>query len=235
MGMHMGPQNRPRAYCRGRTQGNKCDCSGTFASVYEMQIQWYLENFRIPDDYQQQLLEAHSKLEESYDEKGKLKVQLDNRLERIKDLYKWQHLTKDEYLNEYDEIQSKLKQLAPDRDNNLDGLAELMKSVAYGWEQGNQEQRNRLAHTLFEKIIIEDNRVTGVIPRRELEPFFRLSYEDHYKSLTSDPDGAPVGGFRRLFSTLLVREGKECLQFWSRSNGNNLPVFNPYFFKELSA
>jgi len=49
-------------YCRGRTQGADCNCKATFLEIYEAQIEWYLENFVIPEDYQERIIEAHRKL-----------------------------------------------------------------------------------------------------------------------------------------------------------------------------
>ena len=126
-----------------------------------------------------------------------MKTQLENRLARIRDLYTWQHISRDEYLGEYDEVQRKLRELEPEEDSTLDNLAGLMKDAAMAWKQGNQETRNRLANTLFERIIINGNRVVGIMPRQELESFFRLSYEEHQKSLSGDPEGIRTPDLQR--------------------------------------
>lgn len=51
-----------------------------------------------------------------------------------------------------------------------------MANVADAWKQATQEQRNKLARSLFEQIQIEDNRVLSVKPRPELEPFFKINF-----------------------------------------------------------
>jgi hypothetical protein len=81
MGIHQGHNGKARGYCRGRAQGANCNCKATFLEIYEAQIEWYLEEFVIPDDYQEKILEAHRKLEAAYDEVEKRRNQLERRLE----------------------------------------------------------------------------------------------------------------------------------------------------------
>jgi len=172
-----------------------CDCKGTFLSVYEAQIRWYLENFTIPQDYQDKIIEAHRKLQSAYDDTEKDKAALESRLKRAKELYEWGHKSRDEYLADHEDIQKQLRLLSPIevRDDHLGKLAQFLANVAEAWDEANQEQRNKLAKTLFEQILVENNKVVAVKPRPELEPFFKLSFECHSRDIASDPDGAPVG------------------------------------------
>ena len=64
--IHRNRQGKPRVYCGSRAGGLGCTSKGTFLEVYEAQIQWYLENFIIPEDYREKILEAHRKLEKAY-------------------------------------------------------------------------------------------------------------------------------------------------------------------------
>ena len=187
-GIHQGHNGRPRVYCRGRAQGGDCGCKATFLEIYEAQIEWYLENFVIPGDYQERILEAHRKLETAYDDLAKRRATLENRLARIKELYEWGHKPKDEYLADYDAIQRELKALASpeDKRETLDKLAHFLGNVVDAWKEASQEQRNKLAGTLFEQVWIEHNRVVGIKPREELKPFFQLSYEEYLKSSTCE-------------------------------------------------
>lgn len=189
-GIHQGHNCKPRIYCRGRTQGADCNCKTTFLEIYEAQIEWYLENFVIPQDYQKRILEAHQKLETAYNDLVKRRAILENRLAKIKELYEWGHKPKDEYLADYDAIQHELKMLTgpENRGKTLDKLAHFLGNVVDAWKKANQEQRNKLAITLFEQVWIEHNRVVGIKPREELKPFFQLSYEEYLKSSTCQPE-----------------------------------------------
>ncbi len=186
VGIHRGHNGKPRVYCRGRAQGADCNCKATFLEIYEAQIEWYIENFVIPEDYQERILEAHRKLEAAYDDSAKRHATLENRLARIKELYEWGHKPKDEYLAEYDAIQRELRALAApdDKRKTLDKLAHFLSNVVDAWKEAAQEQRNKLASALFEQVWIEHNRVVGIKPREELKPFFQLSYEEYLKSST---------------------------------------------------
>ena len=191
MRMQQSPKKEVRTYCAGRAKGLGCDCKGTFLSVYEAQIRWYLENFTIPQDYQDKIIEAHRKLQSAYDDTEKHKAALESRLKRAKELYEWGHKSRDEYLADYEDIQKQLRLLSPMevRDDHLGKLAQFLASVAEAWDEANQEQRNKLAKTLFEQILVENNKVVAVKPRPELEPFFKLSFECHSRDIASDPDG----------------------------------------------
>ena len=189
VGIHKGKNGRPRLFCRGRSQGLDCDYKSTFLEVYEAQIQWYLENFTIPEDYQEKIIEAHRKLETAYDDEQRIK--LESRFRRIKELYKWNHIDRDEYLREYDEIQRELSRIVPEEDKGkaLEKLAHFLRNIVDAWKEATQEQRNKLANVLFEDVWIKNNRVTGLKPREELRPFFQLSYEEYLKSIRCDPEG----------------------------------------------
>ena len=140
-GIHQGHNCKPRIYCRGRTQGADCNCKTTFLEIYEAQIEWYLENFVIPQDYQKRILEAHQKLETAYNDLVKRRAILENRLAKIKELYEWGHKPKDEYLADYDAIQHELKMLTgpENRGKTLDKLAHFLGNVVDAWEEANQE------------------------------------------------------------------------------------------------
>lgn len=71
----------------------------------------------------------------------------------------------------------------------LSTLAHYLANVATAWREASQEQRNKLAKTLFEEIWVEDKRVVAVKPRPEFEPFFKLNFDCHIKSIAGDPGG----------------------------------------------
>ena len=45
-----------------------------------------------------------------------------------------------------------------------------------------------LSRVLFEEVKVQDKQVLAVKPVKELEAFFRVSYECQQKSLAGDPD-----------------------------------------------
>jgi len=59
--LHKSQKGKPRVYCAGRAKGDtNCNSKSTFLDIYEAQIEWYLEHFLIPEDYQEMILEVHA-------------------------------------------------------------------------------------------------------------------------------------------------------------------------------
>ena len=185
-------QGRPRLGCYNRSKGWDCPQKSALLEVYEGQLAEYLGTFRIPEDYQQRILEAHHRMEAAYTHPAEEKTKLSTRLERLKDLYNWGDLGKSEYLKEREIVQRQLRALTATESgvSALGKLAEFLSSAARAWDDADQEQRNRLARSLFQEIWIRDRAIVAVKPQAELEPFFRVNYEDFVnKSLKKRPRG----------------------------------------------
>lgn len=177
-----GRNDRPRVFCAGRSQTNKCTFKSTYLEVYEAQLLWYLEQFTIPEDYQQRILEDHQKLHSAYDNTTRKRQELQSRMDRLKDMYSWGHINKNQYLAEFKESEKQLKALIPakDKGKELEKLAHFLSNIADAWREAFQEQRNSLSKALFEKVWLEDKRVVAVQPKEDLRPFFQLSHEELY-------------------------------------------------------
>ena len=72
--------------------------------------------------------------------------------------------------------------------HSLDRLAALLRNVVEGWRLADQKQRNRMARGLLNGVLVRDKQVMAVRPKKELEPFFKISYECQEESLAGDPD-----------------------------------------------
>ena len=194
--MQMSPKGKPRVYCSGRVDGLGCTCKGTFLDVYEEQVRWYLEHFVIPGDYQERILDSHEALDEADEGDSKRKMlALNTRLQRLQEMYEWGHKNREQYLREYESVKAEIARMTPsdERGRELERLAEFLGSVAAAWDAATQEQRNKLARSLFEEIWSEDATVAAVKPRPELEPFFRLNLECQSRDIAGDPDRIRTG------------------------------------------
>ena len=172
-------RGRRRIECYNRSRGRDCPQKSVFLDVYEAQIETYLESLHIPEDYQAKILEAHRKLQAAFDDAPQQRAKLEGRVERIKDLYGWGDMPKEDYLAEKEALQRELKLLAPPEEEGkeLERLAYFLGNVAAAWKEASQAQRNRLVRQLVEEIWVKDKQVVAVIPRPELQPFFALQYE----------------------------------------------------------
>ena len=52
-------------------------------------MEWYLESFTIPEDYQKRILKIYSQLNSRQVDTAVTKVTLESKLKRLKDLYSW--------------------------------------------------------------------------------------------------------------------------------------------------
>jgi site-specific DNA recombinase len=170
---------KPRLGCRTRKQGGTCDNRLTFLSVYEDQVGAYLDAFRIPPDYQEQLLAAMRAMGEQQADPEAERRQLQARLERSKKLYEWGDKPEGEYLAERAELQERLRALAvdPSPGADLEALAAVLRDVKLAWNVADQEERNQLARTLFDDLRVLGHQIVAVRPRDAFAPFFRLNYE----------------------------------------------------------
>ena len=190
--MQTNPKGRARVYCASRSEGSGCSFKGTFLDVYEGQIEWYLSQFIIPTDYQERILEYHRKLLSSYDNVDNQRRQIEAASKRLEQQYRWGHVSEQEYLGEHRDLENQLNQLSPmdGKIGELKRLAQFLANVADAWTAASEEQKNKLANVLFDKIEFgSGGKVLAVKPKTELEPFFRLSYEHHAKDIGSDPEG----------------------------------------------
>ena len=141
--------------------------------------------FHIPGDYQERILEYHRKLEAAYNDAEQERTVLEVRLKRLRELYEWDDITKAEYETRRDQVLRQLETLVPvlGHTDHLDKFATFLRDVPAGWTAATQEQRNKLARALFDQVWVEDDVVVAVKPRPELEPFFRLNYEEYQKQI----------------------------------------------------
>ena len=176
-------KGEPRLGCYNRQKGWDCSHKSANLSIYEAQLLAYLHTFHIPEDYLERILEYHRRLEEAYGESEKEQASLERRLKRLRELYEWGDIVRAEYEPRRDAILRELDALEPRlrKTDHMDRLAAFLADVPAAWETATPEQRNKLARTLFEQVWLKDKLVVAVKPRPELEPFFRLNYEEFLK------------------------------------------------------
>ena len=182
---------RPRLYCYHRNQGRKCEQRSTFLDHYEEQIAQYLETFRLPPDFREQIISLYAKTVDDRSSVERQRREIENRLARLKDLYQWGDIEPDDYKQERDTLTGELAMLRASDDQSaaLEHTAEYLADLSRAWRKASQEQRNELAQILFTEVVINDKRVEAVKPQPEYAPFFQLDYEERLKVLSSGSDG----------------------------------------------
>jgi hypothetical protein len=182
--------------CYNRAQ-RRADCPAKSAAleVYEEQIRLYLENFSIPEDYQARILAEHGRLQAAYDDIERERTSLKGQLDRLKKLFRWGDIAEEQYVTEKRQIERRLGSLAPSagRAQVLERLAAFLNDVSSAWQDASQDHRNALLRQLFDEVWIRDDRVIAIRPRGELEPFFKLSFEDWMKQRFESDEPCPLG------------------------------------------
>jgi site-specific DNA recombinase len=189
---------KPRMGCYNRAKGWDCPQKSASLESYERQLRAYLEMFCIPEDYQQKILDTHKKLQLSYNAEKESK-QLQANLQRLKELYKWGDIGKEEYRREKDKIEGQLTKLTPFKitAEPLKRLAEFLANITIAWDKASNEQRNKLARCLFQEIWVKDREVVAVKPQLEFEPFFRINWKEFSKVMKSR-DQIPPGSLIQI-------------------------------------
>jgi len=183
---------KPRMGCYNRAKGWDCPQKSALLSLYEHQVRAYLEMFCIPEDYQQKILDTHKKLQESYDVEKEQK-QLQARLGRLKELYKWGDIGREEYHREKEQIDGQLTKITLFNTSSepLKRLAEFLANITIAWDKAGNAQRNKLARCLFQEVWVKDKEVVAVKPQPEFEPFFKLNWEEFSKVMKSRGQAPP--------------------------------------------
>ena len=183
-------RGRARAYCYRDRQAAKCAQRSTFLDVYEAQIAEHLALFELPADYRRQVLAMHASARREGDDRATRRAQIEARLQRIKELYGWNDLSKSDYVAERDRLRRELETLRDDDSaaTLIEATAALLADTRATWASADQEQRNKLARLLFQEVRLRDDRVVGLVPTPEFAPFFRLA------GCEEVPDGAEPAG-----------------------------------------
>ena len=148
--------------------------------MYEEQVEQYLGSIALPEGYQDVILEAYRREDEQSEGFDSQRNDLENKLKRLKQLYAGGDLSPEEYQSQRDHLRKELAALpaaTASKKETIERLATYLQNVGQAWREANQEQRNRLAKTLFDNIRIEDRTIKGVTPQMEFTPLLVLS--DH--------------------------------------------------------
>lgn len=179
---------RRRVACYNRSKGWECIQTSGYLDVYESQVRAYLQEFHIPEDYRDRIIKAHRKIRKASRNGTIERSKLESRLQRLKELYSWGDINKEEYVTERDKIVEIIHALTPSdkRDKAIEQLAHFLSNFPKAWDIASQEQRNRLARCLFQEVWIRDKAVIAVRPQPELTPFFDMNQEAVDRRLSHD-------------------------------------------------
>ncbi len=190
-----------RIYCYQRTQLDTCPQRSRMLPAVEHQVAQHLARFHLNDDQVSQIIELYEQAANRQNDDTRRRLDIDGRLDRLRQLYAWGDLTEQAYLAERERLEAQRAVLA----GTVDLAAVLAEAASYlrdlpsAWEGATPEQRNDLARAVFESIELTDDRVSAFVVRLEFVPFFRATLgvcgEDDD---TAGGDQSPNGGVNQM-------------------------------------
>jgi DNA invertase Pin-like site-specific DNA recombinase len=108
---HTQREGRARVYCYQGRQVKKCTQRSTFLDGIDAQIGTYLGTFHLPDDLVAQVIALSERARDERDDTEIRRREIEGRLERNKNLYKWGDMTEEAYVTERDRLHAELSTL----------------------------------------------------------------------------------------------------------------------------
>jgi site-specific DNA recombinase len=169
---------KPRVYCYSRDLLGGCGQTSAALAQLESQVEDFLEQLTIPDNYQEIVVRALQAERPEASENVAKHQQAQARLRRVRDLYELGDLSRAEYETKRGALRAELAHMEAGYSllagETLPKLRFYLQQVPAAWRDATPEQRNELARLLFEEVVVDDRRVVGAVPRTEYLPFFAL-------------------------------------------------------------
>ncbi len=165
---------RARIYCYRGSQGPACPQRSVKIDGIEAQVRQYLATFHLPDETVTEIIDLYDRASDQRDHSEDRRREIANRLERIRELYKWGDLTREAYAAERDQLGTDLSTLTgtTDRANIMAQAAAFLRDLPAAWDAATPNERNALARLVFQSVEITDARVVAVVPQPDFTPFF---------------------------------------------------------------
>ncbi len=174
---HTAPNGNARCYCYQGRQVIHCAQRSALLEPINQQLSGYLSTFQMPEDLVEQLVALYESTSVRQNDRGQRRRQAESRLSRIKELYSWGDMARDEYQAERDSLRIEIDALRESTDYAavLAQAASFLSNLPEAWEMANPDQRNALARVVFQEVEITDDRVTAVLPTADFAPFFNVA------------------------------------------------------------
>ncbi len=164
---------RARIYCYRGSQGPVCAQRSVKIAGIESQVRQYLATFHLPDETVTEVIQLYNRATDQRDHSQDRRGEIVNRLERIRELYKWGDLTREAYAAERDQLESELGSLSGtlDRAKVLAQAAAFLRDLPAAWDAATPKERNALARLVFQSVEVTEDQVVAVVPQPDFAPF----------------------------------------------------------------
>lgn len=184
---------RKKAYCvgcgrrlRGRNQhGQRCyrcpaaaygeHCSESRdvrATLLESQVGDWLAQWRLPENWQSQVMARIGSGDGQAREAQKRIAKLDAALEQLRKQHKWQLLSDEQLLSESADIKRERDSIHIPPPPNLDRVRQWLRNLPAIWERATDLEKLKLLDALIEKVWIKGGRIVAIEPRVAVYPLW---------------------------------------------------------------
>jgi site-specific DNA recombinase len=165
-GTATGRQQIPRYYCATRRKQHGCDQPLAPAAPIEDQIVEFISDFRPSQAIRDEILHRLANGEHNdTEETARQRRQLNQRRQRLRDLYELGDLPKPDYVAKRNAIDTELDRLSPGPTPDLDEARAVLDDFARFWKtETAPEPRRQLLAQLFERVWVDGDRIVGVRP-----------------------------------------------------------------------
>ncbi len=103
------------------------------------------------------MLAQYAKEAKGVEDAAKERRELEGRMGWLKEQYEWGDITRAEYTAKRDQIRERLRVLAPEstRRKDVSRLVERVTLLRDTWKAASQEERNKIAGELLQKVVIK--------------------------------------------------------------------------------
>ncbi len=204
-----------RLACHNRVQARGCQEPSVAMHTLEWQVGVILEQCMLPPAVREQVVAAYvadrAAASDGTPDPAAQLAALDARLARIRDLYVWGHLPREQYERDWRAAEDERATLTrasavQPTAQHLEDLAGDLANLAGAWRDASPARRADLARELFSALYARGQEIVAVLPTPDYAPFFQAIAQAEPGAAFSN---AATGSHTEAFPSgaLLVRRG----------------------------
>jgi len=164
---------RARYYrCSTRVNDHTCDAPSIRADTAEQGFSDWLADLRIPANWRTEI--ARTRVTAVGAKERDRRRSLEARLARLKELYGWDHISKEEYLRESSAIKADIGVIALPSMVSIEAVADALELAGPAWLTAPAELQAAIPPLMLKSIEIDDGRIAAFVVDAGLRPLLEL-------------------------------------------------------------
>lgn len=176
---------RARYYrCSGRAVYKACDAPGIRADLAEERFAAWLGSYALPADWRTAI--ARTRIQTIGAGERDRTAALEARLKRLRELYEWGHIPKDEYLRETAEVKANMGVIAMPSMPSIERVAAALEKVGPAWLTAPEELQAAIPPLMLKAAEVDDGRIEFVVDAG-LRPLLELCVPNGHSPYLEHP------------------------------------------------